>query len=748
MINKFRIKILLTLSAFIFAVSGVAEADMRGKTVQYSLGSYYTANGTPVNSGSDWAPAPVSIWLPEEKKTIKNAYLEIDFLTQAYEDITDIGVKFDQGTTAGTLRDSVIDHYSYHTGEYMKLTVNADVTDALAGYFDGNTSSGTFAGALNVAGPDTQAHSMRLYVTYEYDYSSPRHVKTIKYPLQSKTSRVDDGNHSFSYKATVADSNPDIVQQWFDFRGLWEPMRSSKNHYLQAQIGSNNESSVMTLTGSDSPASMEFRYIDHQGNGTTDGFTINTSQAVNLDITRDGGQSSGGFCFLGGEVYLTYISDGDSPSKTRTVNYYLGQSEFADSTEAHIEQLYLAEEEINFNTMYSRITGSFNSGTQDTLSITPTVSGNSGITSGYSLVASAPTVSGFTVFHDFTDIASSWSAGDNIEVEVSNAGTDSKGATGAELVTTYNYTPGSKYSAYYNTFGGQSTQKGISSSSTVSLFWPEELGLKDLKSAYKRIDFQQSAVTSGQSVTSDSPLTTVDIEGKGGITVPHRTQNETHYGTHLYDISSIITPSTTSYTGNFEISSEHGVFSGNNSILYLYTPPPAPPESLSQEKKSGSTISPGEWINEDSFKVRMDIFSPLNEDLLTPKIEIKKFGEDFTGMEDSSGPEYNFTGTPVESTVTVSGLEGGTSYYWQAWVDGAGGSSSGTVFWGYPDSFDVGVDTIPPVITDNQEGDDTWRKEGGTAYDVDFSDELSGLDTAEYRVFSEADESGEQITGW
>ncbi|MEM2460983.1 MAG: hypothetical protein QXV20_06975, partial [Candidatus Hadarchaeales archaeon] len=49
-------------------------------------------------------------------------------------------------------------------------------------------------------------------------------------------------------------------------------------------------------------------------------------------------------------------------------------------------------------------------------------------------------------------------------------------------------------------------------------------------------------------------------------------------------------------------------------------------------------------------------------------------------------------------------------------------------------AFYIMKDTIPPRIIDNQDGDDTWRRFGGTTYNVDFEDKESSLRGAQYIV--------------
>ncbi|HRY30669.1 MAG TPA: hypothetical protein P5079_11615, partial [Elusimicrobiota bacterium] len=109
------------------------------------------------------------------------------------------------------------------------------------------------------------------------------------------------------------------------------------------------------------------------------------------------------------------------------------------------------------------------------------------------------------------------------------------------------------------------------------------------------------------------------------------------------------------------------------------------------------------------------------------------------------------TGTPVLSYTTIAGPNLGQPSYSTPWsVDFANlaagtnyvsvrawdtaGSTQTTV-----DVFYVKKDTSPPVVTDNQPGDELWRNaDPGAAYNVDFQDPLSLLATVQYTVNSAA----------
>ncbi|MHB0995340.1 MAG: hypothetical protein ACYC2I_03110, partial [Elusimicrobiales bacterium] len=83
-------------------------------------------------------------------------------------------------------------------------------------------------------------------------------------------------------------------------------------------------------------------------------------------------------------------------------------------------------------------------------------------------------------------------------------------------------------------------------------------------------------------------------------------------------------------------------------------------------------------------------------------------------------------------------LAAGTNYVSVRVFDNAGSTSTLT------DAFYVKKDTSTPSVTDGQSGDDNWRRFGGTAYNVDFADPLSGLAGAKYEAWTGPARTGTQ----
>ncbi|MBI5244862.1 MAG: hypothetical protein HY922_14425, partial [Elusimicrobia bacterium] len=89
------------------------------------------------------------------------------------------------------------------------------------------------------------------------------------------------------------------------------------------------------------------------------------------------------------------------------------------------------------------------------------------------------------------------------------------------------------------------------------------------------------------------------------------------------------------------------------------------------------------------------------------------------------------------------GLKGGAVSYvsLRAW-DGVGNYATRL------DAFYVRKDTAPPVVADNQVGDDTLRTSSGTRYDVDAFDTGGGLARVQYSASLLKDSANESVIGW
>lgn len=139
---------------------------------------------------------------------------------------------------------------------------------------------------------------------------------------------------------------------------------------------------------------------------------------------------------------------------------------------------------------------------------------------------------------------------------------------------------------------------------------------------------------------------------------------------------------------------------------YEYAYGPSNPAALSQYKADGITsISVGTETNETSVVLKFAMSSVNGEDSLTPQVEIKQVGTDFTNTPTDTGTAQDFSGTPVIGSVTITGLEDEQSYHWQARVVNSQGSSE-WVTTGELTDFTINLDDPPPLPPEEEPEDE------------------------------------------
>ena len=172
----------------------------------------------------------------------------------------------------------------------------------------------------------------------------------------------------------------------------------------------------------------------------------------------------------------------------------------------------------------------------------------------------------------------------------------------------------------------------------------------------------------------------------------------------------------------------------------------------------------GNWAElGDAFYVKKDTTAPtapapLSPADLAPRVTLSPLF-DWSDSSDGSSGVYGyalevstfssgFSPLAYSASPTVSQQAGslitGTTHYWRARaLDNAGNYS------GYSSTFRVVVDTVAPAITDGQPAETSWRSaDPGAVYNVDFADNLTGLDTMEYSAWTGPGATGSNTLGW
>ena len=162
----------------------------RIKTVEYA----WPTRTTAVTDATLTSLGTITVYIPETTRTFRSAYVEIGFMdrvTATGGTITEYRVAVQLGAAAAntiTETDDIthtgenvggvlmpFDYTSYFTSNFGS---GSSQTCDCSVYFDQNT--GTTLGMINV--------TAKLVVTYEYDDAATTHVKTVRIPLESRSS--------------------------------------------------------------------------------------------------------------------------------------------------------------------------------------------------------------------------------------------------------------------------------------------------------------------------------------------------------------------------------------------------------------------------------------------------------------------------------------------------------------------------------------------------------------------------------
>jgi len=164
--------------------------------------------------------------------------------------------------------------------------------------------------------------------------------------------------------------------------------------------------------------------------------------------------------------------------------------------------------------------------------------------------------------------------------------------------------------------------------------------------------------------------------------------------------------------------------------LYELYVPNSVPSSLIQYKSNGTTIiETGSLTNETTVVFKMGMSSLNSADSLTPQIEIRELGSDFTNTFTNSGSAVLYSGVGVTGEVTVTGLKNGTAYHWQARISNSAGSSSWTSYGSNLESV-ADFETDPPTIQFTSAS--SSGAESSTSVNLELS--LSGISSKEITV--------------
>lgn len=402
------------------------------KTVEYVLGNGTdtTARGDNVftYAGSSWNTTKSSagtktLTLEGTNIRVTQAFLEFHEMKSGADNIINISMTLDveagpnPGTDVRVAQELSIRPYedSGLTGFIRNVS---DVTALFATQTDSDWTAGVdvVAGVAvdnQTAGSTNVLKSLKLYLTYESDFSALPHTetKTVRFPLDS-TNGSDTGTRtaacagsstcSFSYNAAIPDAtaDADVLDVWFELSG---------------EVNSNTASGVTPQINGGS-AGTAHNWVEAFADDTNfliyyrpgiGGSNFNRSTSQTLDIVN----GTAAVNILGGELVVTYRYQTNAPSQTETISYFMNQETSAPGTtkSTFSQSINLSQSSFTVSNLWYKVK------TAPVAASTITVYGTVGVASeknnGYTYAGTNPRSANTpTIIYDMTADASSFSS--------------------------------------------------------------------------------------------------------------------------------------------------------------------------------------------------------------------------------------------------------------------------------------------------------------------------------------------------
>lgn len=175
---------------------------------------------------------------------------------------------------------------------------------------------------------------------------------------------------------------------------------------------------------------------------------------------------------------------------------------------------------------------------------------------------------------------------------------------------------------------------------------------------------------------------------------------------------------------------------------------PNDPSSLVQKKTDDTVLATGDWTDETSVKFTATVSDPDNPDTLYLCVEKDLLGTAFSNTEDLCGTGVAYSGTPLEATVTITGIADASEYHWQAIVKDSTSAYSSWISYdvNLETERDFGIDTTAPTggtVNDGTGADQDWNDGSLTDLSGNWSgidSSVAGLDKYEYAIQRDRDD--------
>ncbi len=401
---------LLATLCMLASVSALTIPNSQIKTVEYFVG----ANGSQILNATARSYT-FAISVPESNIAKRYAWIELSGMsTGTFDNNIDIN-----------LSNNMSDRFSLDSaGETQRYLIRYP-------YYPTLTNGTNTPYRLNVIvpglGSPTSAECSKLILTYEYDSSSPRQIKTVKYFVGQNSSNVSSGtNIVFPFKIYIPETGSIIVKSAFiEIEGL-------SNGAADNAVVINTSGGPIMNYSIDSTIATQSYYLLYNASeiyGITTGGTYN--YVANIRATGNPNT------FVGARAVITYEYDSNSTNQLKTVRYFIGSN--SSSIASNIPTRFtfgvpIAEPTIAVQSAFIKING-WTTAVQGHIQVN--ISGTNQINHTDSIKTEG---NDFTLLYNATQLYSMTGATTNgpytLNVRVAGPATT---VLAAELFVTYNY---------------------------------------------------------------------------------------------------------------------------------------------------------------------------------------------------------------------------------------------------------------------------------------------------------------------
>ncbi len=422
-------KAILALAIIIIVLLGQTPQLVNAtqiKTVEYMLGMD--------NPGADTARASAAtitvsnytlIYLPEDYVKVDSAWIESYGATASSADITAAKIIFN-----GITYNPVTSLYGDTSGEEYSFYLLTNVTNASWAFVTPMQANMS----ISITGPTWSASSSKLFITYEYNDSSPTQLNTVRFPFDKIWGNTTGlaNNVKYNYNATIAEHNTSTMVQkaWFEIMGFQDGIQTADGN-LKANVQSDS-ATTYAFYETGLASAYDALFLFNATSGTS--FLLNSQQT--LTVTE---ADSAVFREVGGELAVTYNFSSSSEMRTKTISYFMGQGVTRDltTTASYAREIKIPENNVTIQAVWVRVYGGFATTTIGNITMAGRVDGTAVQTRTTSIDVSF--IGGFQpIIYNMSSAAGSLVNGSTAEVNVTYTQASNTPA-GVQLFITYWY---------------------------------------------------------------------------------------------------------------------------------------------------------------------------------------------------------------------------------------------------------------------------------------------------------------------